>query len=259
MGNEIYNCGNVLYGAMDLESAPESVFVDEYYHSNLQSMRIGCENGSSLVQAKMYNCRLGMQEIKQERFNVPGSYVVSRKHNGVAGASKIWGDYNADEDLKFNYAEGSYGARSTFVAGSGNTGDGTLTVTSTPDATTQTRYWEVECIGTAANGGTFSVRYIASGSSGGFVYAVPGTFSFGAFGGSYVYNEVGTNLQFLIANGGVGYEPGDMFRFSTIAQSNDANVQKDVKFGWSNCAGSGGRSRLTIPVGRVLELKGGVG
>ena len=251
MGNESHSSTQ---SAIWFESGT-STFIDEYYHSNSPgSFNMACSCGSQVCQVKCYNCRLDTTPVSISGFTQAGSYAVSYLHNGTLGSTSVWGDCTLDNNVKFNYADPSYHAFATSVVSTSNTGNGTLTVISTPDTATQSRFWQITCTAASAGSGTFSVKYIASGSTLGFIDANPSSFTCPG-----TYTEAGTSLQFQITAGStMDYAAGDMFRFCTVACANDAGTKKKMTAGWCADTDAGFETtRITVPAGRTLELTGG--
>lgn len=100
-------------------------------------------------------------------------------------------------------------AAAAAVAGGGNVGDGTVSSIGVNDTFTKTETWTLTCIGTAVNGGIFSV-----------VGSVTGARGVATVGSAYTSNIItpaNSEISFTINDGATDFSLGDVFTIATTA------------------------------------------
>ena len=175
--------------------------------------------------------------VSSTSFATAGSYVLSYNENDNAvgaatGTAVVYGDYQVSgSTFTLDYSTNSYA--SAFTAAQLITGSGhSISTVTTVDGATLSELITVQ----NTSGNTWTV----SGSSSG----VLGTFTCAAGNSSgCAFTNGKVNLTLIT---GATMNVGDMLVFGTMASSNDANIQKQLRFGAGASTLNNGRSKIEI-------------
>ena len=226
------------------------IFVDNNF-SNNANQDILIQNGSEVngqrgkpLNLKFLNCLFSNIEkpiSSQDTFPNADIYLISKKHNGQSGTTRIFGNYKAEGLDKFNYIDPTYSSSSTLpilFRGSNHA----ITTPETSDAFTTTEVWFATYRSATANWevkGTVSGLQSARASSG------------------VIYTSDNGQVKFTITQAG-GVQEGDQFVFATIAAVGDANTQKKIYFEQCSISVPTLESSIVVNSGGKIELKGTV-
>jgi len=194
-------------------------------------------NGGSVSTLILKDCELySSTKVATSGINTANSYLVSYNQDDSTGTVKIWGDYKIDSGTKrYSYAYQLYS--STCTAPKTMKGSSSASDVKTSDSNCKTELITITYDGTDWHvEGSYSVAL--------------GTFT----GNQNDWSTTGGEFTFDFTESSP--QSGDKVDFVTIAASNDADFQKDVKFGPCASALNGGKSKLTVDTGGTLELVG---
>ncbi|MFA5828849.1 MAG: DUF2341 domain-containing protein [Candidatus Shapirobacteria bacterium] len=253
-GNDYYS--NTSYGSYNNDGFSNNVFYNDSFYGNIfgwidngasnlnnilinNSFGVGTENGfydiyqigSAPHSTHLYSSTVN-STVEADGIIYPGSSIISRSHDGVAGATKIWGEYSTssnnsetpqDEGLeRYNYADSSW-----------------------PDSITDPGFSGIGTSDTDLNLG-FAGGTLGGGTSAAFVYRVYCTVTncvtspnswgverdgigLGTSASSGVgYTDPGTNISFKIDDSGTDFALGDTYTFVAFRGSTDTNTQKTI-------------------------------
>jgi len=168
--------------------------------------------------------------------NTANSYLLSYNQDDSTGTVRIWGDYKINSGTKrYSYAYQLYS--STCTAPKTMKGSSSASDVQTSDSNCKT-----ELITITYDGSEWDVVGSVSGALGSFT---GNQNDWSSSGGEFTLDFTQSSPQ-----------TGDKVDFVTIAASNDANIQKDVKFGPCASGLNSGKSKLTVDTGGTLELVG---
>lgn len=251
--NESYKNGVYGYVQRGNTGADTGLLYNEEYGSNggNTTADITTDPGSA-QQLQVINTTLN-STTEVTGISDSGDYVISKKHDGTSGITKVWGNYSTPADSsetpnneaadKFNYEENLWEDSATphGYAG-GGTEDTDIGITFT-SALTQAEWYRATLTTLATNGGTFTIY--RSGSSNSDFTASPSTYDIT----SGAYTESSTGIRFTIQDGAVDYALGDTYIFFVFPKSDDTYNQKTVTM--QQTADS-----LTVGSGKTIELLG---
>lgn len=179
------------------------------------------------------------------------SYAISKKHDGVGGATQIWGKYTVPADdaetpqnesaAAYNYARNLWGKSATphGYSGTGSEDSNLNYDLSTADLSAGPYHYRatVKTAGTA-NCATPAVLDVFRNNVD-VGDAICGS----------TFTDSTTNVSFKIDGGATGYAVGDSYTFVVWDASSDTNTQKTVNMMQD-------KDTFTVPSPRTLELKG---
>jgi parallel beta-helix repeat protein len=172
-------------------------------------------------------------------------YIISRKHNGAAGSTQLWGHYVTPADVAetpqnesvdlYNYANNLWEKSAT-----AHTYNGTGT------EATNLHY---DLSAADLSGGPYYYRLSAQSSTQFEVWRNGVSVGAATAGVPYVDS---TGVGFTIDTGAIAYVAGDTYTFATWDASGDANAQKTIAM---NLPYANATSSYAVPSAARLELK----
>ena len=297
LSNNAY--GNTLYGIQLKASSNNTLISNQFYSNSSYGLRLAGNNsagnisindrygslganvgadindlgtvGTGVHNLAMYNST-SVSPTEVSGVSVAGAYVISRKHDGTAGSTKVWGDYSVPDDNpetpqnealdQFNYADNSWPNSFTihgYAAGAGaGTEDTNLDygISGSFGGAASVYSYYITCNNATCGVGDGAVWDVYRN---GILLAAKAT-----KGTTYTdnANDGGSapHIQFKIDGGDpVEYTRGATYTFVAWKSSNDANTQKSVtmqQVGDSMTAGAGTSLQFTGIAGHLTNLTG---
>ncbi|MFA6511982.1 MAG: right-handed parallel beta-helix repeat-containing protein [Patescibacteria group bacterium] len=261
IGNAIYNQRYAIQTS-DNAAVTNTVFINEQYGVSGNNAFWDINSGGYADQLYFYNSTFG-STTENNALTPANAFYISRKHDGVAGATKVWGEYAVQADNtetpqneatdQFNYANDlwpdsftPHGFSVGYGAGSEDT-DLDYAVSGTFGGDASAYSYRVVC--TAAN-------CVSTGSSwdvyrnGTLLTAKASTGSL--YTDAQVDGSTAPSIQFKIDDAGTDYTAGAMYTFVAWKASGDTSTQKAITMAQDG-------DKFTVASGRTLELKGNTG